>query len=107
MTAAALLTRAIAQRLRGACTLRPDGTILARDASRHADCSTCHAPCDRQQDLGMADAGVSITQDSEGMRLEWACPSCATTVTERTSILTTHADAARVTADPLCHRCRK
>lgn len=107
MSAALLLNRVIAQRLRGVCRLEGDGSVLARDASKHADCSTCHAPCEHTTDLGLAASGVRIAQSSEGLCLEWACPGCGITVTEQTDALRSLADAATVQADPLCHRCRQ
>lgn len=107
MTAAALLTRAIARNLRGSCRLMPDGSLLARDGARHSDCSTCAAPCEIAGDMGLADAGVRLIKEPGWLSLEWQCPGCGTTVSESTAPLHAIKDAASIQADPLCFRCRK
>ncbi len=106
MTAAAILTRGIARRLNGRCVLRADRTVLAKDGDAHADCSTCHSRCGDAEDMGLAADGIRITQDANGLALAWACPACSVEVVERTTALSSHADAATVAVDPLCHRCR-
>lgn len=108
MTAAALITRNIARRQRGRCSLRSDVTILAKDGEVHADCSTCHSVCGDPDDFGLAAPGIRLKRDgADGQALAWSCPGCGSEVVEPTSALRSHIDAAVVATDPLCHRCRK
>lgn len=105
MTAALLLTIEIARKLRGGCVI-VDGGVLALDGARHADCSTCHAECGISKDVGLAETGFRIAKSHDGLSLNWECPTCKTSVCERTTIFLASADARAIAADPICVKCR-
>lgn len=68
-------------------------------------CEGCQGCANRQGDIGLA-GGARVIGAGNDLQLEWACPGCGRPVVEKTSALTTHADAERVARDPLGHCCR-
>lgn len=107
------LQRALIRRLAGRC--KPvAGGVLAKTGERYDDCSSCEARCDgaSPSDAGMLgmSGGVVVAPVWGGggaIELRWKCPTCGGDVSQATTPLGSFADAAEVTADPLCYRCRR
>ena len=105
---ALLMQRTLMQRLGGRC-IQTSGGVLARNGEKHADCSTCHTPCEGVE-LGFSgglDVGQVWGEGGDAVELRWTCPGCGSKTTQETTALASVQDAKAVQADPHCYRCRE
>lgn len=100
-----MLHREVSRLLGGRCS-QYGGRVRTKSGNLVPDCSGCREHCGDTKDMGLAAAGVRLSQDWRGLWLSWACPLCAVEVLEATELFDSSAHAERLLLDPLCSRCR-
>lgn len=70
-------------------------------------CASCPGCETKFGNMGVVDSGYQVERNYGTFSLAWSCPSCGTTVHEKTTPITCISDAKSIAIDPICNRCRK